>query len=118
MKVLLSALHQIDSSKFYVFVKNRNEITTTFLVNIRFFEMAINNMQTKPLLRIYAADTSHDTSSILFSQHCLHPCKNMDNSWFILTSDFLLTLASRFSEDLDKSILRNMNIHDANEMLF
>ena len=114
MNVLLSVLDQIDSSKFYVFVKSQGQTTTVFIVNISFFEMAFNKMTTEPLLRIYAADTSQNTSNILFSQQCLYPCKNMQNAWFIdLSSDFLLTLVSRFQDELDNSTLRKMNLQDA-----
>ena len=117
VKAVISVLQQIDSSKFYVFVKKQEESTTIFLVNTIFFEMAVNKMQTEPLLRIYAANTSQNTSNILFSQQCIHPCKDMQNAWFVdLTSNFLLTLVSRFQEDLDKSTLRNMNIHDASTL--
>ena len=114
-EVLISVLNQIQSSKFYVFVKDNDNLVTAFVVNVHFFELALNKMQTEPLLRIYAADTSHNTSNILFSQHCLQPCKKMQQyPWYIdLTSDFLLTLISRFNDNrLDAQQLRNMNVHD------
>ena len=114
MKVLISALQLVDSSKFYIFVKTQDESTTVFIVNTHFFEMAVEKIQTEPLLRIYAANTSQKSSNILFSQQCLYPCENMQKVWFIdITSDFLLTLVSRFRENLDKNTLRNMNVHDA-----
>lgn len=117
----LATLSQTKSVSFYVFVKKENDKKSVFLVNTKFFNMALEKMTTEPLLRIYSTSTSHtdDNAAIIFDQCCKNPSTDMSYPWFIdLSSTQLLQLISRFESIEDENELKKLNIHDVKDGMF
>ena len=114
----LATISQTKSVSFYVFLKKDENKKSVFLVNTKFFNMALEKMTTEPLLRIYSTNKSHDdkNAAIIFDQCCKDPPTDMSYPWFIdLPSTQLLQLVSRFDSIQDENELKQLNIHDVKE---
>lgn len=114
-QVFLGVLSQTSSDKFYVaHAQDGQNRHAFFLINVKFFEMAIEKMTTEPLFRVYAMSRSQEGSKILFDQCCAHVPDDLSYPWFVdFTTNQFMELVSRFqSEAYDAKALKKMNLVD------
>lgn len=110
-EMIHAMLSQINSTVFYVFVKEEGKWSTAFLINAKWFDIACEKMSTEPLLRIYTT-TQSQSQGLLFDQCCAQ-VSDVSKPWFIdLHPNRLFELISRFQSVDDEKQLKVMNAHD------
>lgn len=120
LQFFLGTLSQTKSKLFYAFPKVDGHKMSIVLINIKFFDMALQKMTTEPLLRVYITNKSHheDDCKIVFDQCCTNPPQDMSYPWFVdLSSSQFLELVSRFESVDDEKELKNLNLHDFQHIL-
>lgn len=112
----LLALQSIDSSKFYVVPLEDDEKHAVLIINVQFFHIITEKMNTpEPYVRFYTTTHSQNDSNILFGQKCIDNPSDGYPWFYDMSHDMFTNLVYRFcSIELDNDSVTENEYKKAN----